>query len=34
MHINLEFRGRWVDVFLNLLLIGILSTITLGLYLP
>lgn len=34
MHINLEFRGRWVDVFLNLLLIGILSTITLGLYTP
>lgn len=34
MHINLEFRGRWVDVFLNLLLIGILSTITLGLYAP
>ncbi|HRJ42079.1 MAG TPA: DUF898 family protein, partial [Caldilineaceae bacterium] len=34
MHINLEFRGRWVDIFLNLLLIGILSTITLGLYMP
>ena len=34
MHINLEFRGRWVDIFLNLLLIGILSTITLGLYTP
>jgi uncharacterized membrane protein YjgN (DUF898 family) len=34
MHINLEFRGRWVDVFLNLLLIGLLSTITLGLYAP
>ncbi len=34
MHINLEFRGRWVDIFLNLLLIGILSTITLGLYAP
>ncbi|RLT37084.1 MAG: DUF898 family protein [Chloroflexi bacterium] len=34
MHINLEFRGRWNDIFLNLLLIGILSTITLGLYTP
>jgi len=34
MHINLEFRGRWVEIFLNLLLIGLLSGITLGLYLP
>ena len=34
MRINLEFRGRWVDIFLNLLLIGLLSTITLGLYAP
>ncbi len=34
MYVNLEFRGRWVDIFLNALLIGLLATITLGIYLP
>lgn len=33
MH-NLEFRGRWIDIFGNVLLIGILSIITLGIYAP
>lgn len=34
MYDTLEFRGRWIDIFLNLLLIAFLSTITLGLYAP
>lgn len=33
MH-NLEFRGRWIDIFGNMLLITLLSTITLGIYIP
>ncbi|MEZ4836223.1 MAG: DUF898 family protein [Caldilineaceae bacterium] len=33
MH-NLEFRGRWIDIFGNLLLITLLSIITLGIYIP
>lgn len=33
MH-NLEFRGRWIDIFGNVLLISILSIITLGIYAP
>lgn len=34
MHANLEFRGRWLDIFGNTILIAILSTLTLGLYTP
>ena len=34
MPINLEFRGRWLNVFGNLILIAILSGITLGIYVP
>jgi hypothetical protein len=33
MH-NLEFRGRWLDIFGNVLLITILTIITLGIYAP
>lgn len=33
MH-NLEYRGRWIDIFGNLLLITILTIITLGIYAP
>jgi uncharacterized membrane protein YjgN (DUF898 family) len=33
MH-NLEFRGRWIDIFGNVLLITLLTTITLGIYAP
>ena len=34
MPINLEFRGRWLNVYGNLILIAILSAITLGIYVP
>ena len=34
MPTNLEFRGRWLNVFGNLILIAILSGITLGIYVP
>ncbi len=33
MH-NLEFRGRWLDIFGNVLLIAVLTIITLGIYAP
>jgi hypothetical protein len=33
MH-NLEFRGRWIDIFGNVLLISILTIVTLGIYAP
>ena len=34
MPTNLEFRGRWLNVYGNLILIAILTGITLGIYLP
>ena len=34
MPTNLEFRGRWLNVYGNLILIAILSGITLGIYVP
>ncbi len=34
MYDTLEYRGRWVDIFLNLLLVSVLSTLTLGIYVP
>jgi hypothetical protein len=33
MH-NLEFRGRWLDLFGNVLLIALLAILTLGIYTP
>lgn len=33
MH-NLEFRGRWLDLFGNVLLIALLTIVTLGIYVP
>lgn len=34
MRSHLEFRGTWLTIFGNILLIGILTTITLGIYAP
>ena len=34
MPTNLEFRGRWLNVYGNLILIAILTGITLGIYVP
>ena len=34
MPTNLEFRGRWPNVYANLLLISFLTTITAGIYVP
>lgn len=34
MPTNLEFRGRWLNIYGNLILIAILSGITAGIYLP
>ena len=34
MPTNLEFRGRWPNIYGNLILISILTTITAGIYLP
>ena len=34
MYTNLEFRGRWLDIFGNIVLIVLLSGMTLGIYLP